>query len=344
MNTNDLKVEICDIETYFCMFLYCGYDPQQDKKFEFEISFRKNEIDGLVKHLLEYDRDFLITYNGVHFDGQVLQHIIDNHEDWTHYTWRQVLDEIFYFAQKTIDDRNYDLPPKYKEYYLSFKQIDLFLLLHFNNDAKRTSLKWTEFSLDGDIEELPIDFRKEELTSEEIDEVIAYCYNDVFATYNLYKACTGDTDHPDYKGKNKVQLRLDLIDEYKLPHTAINWNDVKIGTELNKKSYLSLSKLNEDQLYKKVKERKTKTGFCFKDCYPDYMKFQTKQFQDFFKDVGNVKINLNEKQEFPLIQNGTTFMFAKGGCHSQDKPKKIHIPEGHILISADVGLRTIWPN
>jgi len=342
MNTNDLKVEICDIETYKSMFLYCGYDPQQDKRFEFEISFRKNEIDGLVKHLLEYDRDFLITYNGVHFDGQVLQHIIDNHEDWVHYTWRQVLDEIFYFAQKTIDDRNYDLPPKYKEQYLSFKQIDLFLLLHFNNDAKRTSLKWTEFSLDGDIEELPIDFRKEELTSEEIDEVIAYCYNDVFATYNLYKACIGNTDHPDYKGKDKVQLRLDLIAEYEFSYVALNWNDVKIGAELNKKVYMELARINEQQLYGKVKDRKTRTGFYFKDCFPDYIEFKTKEFQEFFKKLGNTKVNLNEKQEFSFTYKGATFMFAKGGGHSTDKPRIINIPPGYLLLDADVG--SMYPN
>ncbi|MEY4332824.1 MAG: Klebsiella phage vB KpnM KpV79, partial [Bacteroidota bacterium] len=342
MNTEDLKVEVCDIETYKALFLYNGYDVQTGEKFQFEVSFRKNEIDGLVKHLLEYPRWGLCTFNGVYFDTQVLQFIVDHYEKWTHFTWRQVVDEIFYFAQQTIDDRNYELPPKYKEQYLSFKQIDLFLLLHYNGDAKRTSLKWTEFSLDGDIEELPIDFRKEELLSEEIDDVISYCWNDVMATYNLYKVCIGDTEHPDYKGKNKVQLRLDLIDEYELSHVALNWNDVKIGTELNKKSYLQLSKINEAQLYSKVKERKTKTGFYFKDCFPEYMKFQTKEFQDFFKTVGNIKVNLNEKQEFPFTKNGTTFMFAKGGCHSQDKPKKINIPQGYILISADVS--SMYPN
>ena len=342
MKTEDLKVECADLETYKAMFLYCGYDPGTNTKYQYEVSFRKNELDGLVKHLLESDRNFLITFNGVYFDTQILQYIVDYYEKWTHFTWRQVIDEIFYFAQKTIDDRNYDLPPKYKEQYMSFKQIDLFLLLHFNNEAKRTSLKWTEFSLDGDIEELPIDFRKEELTSEEIDQVISYCWNDVFATHNLYKVCIGDTDHPDYKGKNKVQLRLDLLQEYELPHIAINWNDVKIGAELNKRVYMNLAKINEAQLYGKVKERKTRTGFYFKDCFPNYMKFQTKEFQQFFKQLGNTRVNLNEKQEFPFTYKGTTFMFAKGGGHSQDFPRMINIPKGYLLLDCDVG--SMYPN
>jgi hypothetical protein len=203
MKTEELRLEICDIETYRAMFLYCGYNPVTKEKFQFEISHRKNQIDGLVKHLLEYNRDFLVTFNGVYFDAQVLQFIVDNCSLWIHWPVERIIRAIFEFAQKTIDDRNYELQPHYKEHYLDFKQIDLFLLFHYNNDAKRCSLKWAgEFSLDGNIEELPIDFRKEELTSEEIDEIIEYCWNDITATTNLYNIAVGDTNHPDYAGKN----------------------------------------------------------------------------------------------------------------------------------------------
>jgi hypothetical protein len=343
MKTEELNLEVIDIETYRAMFLYCGYNPVTKEKFQFEISHRKNQIDGLVKHLLEYNRDFLVTFNGVYFDTQVLQFIVDNCSLWIHWPVERIIRAIFEFAQKTIDDRNYELQPHYKEHYLDFKQIDLFLLFHYNNDAKRCSLKWAgEFSLDGNIEELPIDFRKEELTSEEIDEIIEYCWNDITATTNLYNIAVGDTNHPDYAGKNKVQLRLDLIEEYKFPSLAINWNDVKIGAELNKKVYMDLAKINEAQLYSKVKERKTKTGFRFKDCFPDYTHFDTAEFTDFFTNLGKTKVNLNEKQEFPFILTDITIMFAKGGVHSADNPRIIDIPKGYLLIDADVGSQ--YPN
>jgi hypothetical protein len=142
MKTEDLRIEVCDIETYKVLFLYCGYDPGTDKRFRFEISHRVNQADALVKHLLEYPRDYLVTYNGVGFDGQVLQFIILNNDDWFDKDVNYVLNEIFEFAQKTIDDRNYGLQPKYREQYMNFKQIDLMLLLHYDNDAKRTS--WTK--------------------------------------------------------------------------------------------------------------------------------------------------------------------------------------------------------
>ena len=343
MKTEDLNVEICDIETYKALFLYCGYDPRTNKRFEFEISHRRNQVDALIKHLLEYPRDFLVTFNGVNFDGQVLQHIIEIYEKSHHYTAQELINSIYDFAQTIISNQDYNLPPTYKEQYLDFKQIDLFKVLHYDNEARRCSLKWAfEFSLDGNIEELPIDHRKPELTSEEIDDVISYCWNDIMATYEGYRITIGDTDHPDYKGKNKIQLRLDLIEGYDFPLSAINWNDVKIGAELNKKVYMELADINQAQLYGKVKDRKTKTGFTFKDCFPKYTKFKTKDFKTFFDKVGKTKVNLNEKQEFPFKVAGVTIMFAKGGVHSTDNPRVINIPKGYILLDADVGSQ--YPN
>lgn len=343
MTTEELIVEIADIETYRAMFCYCGLLPKTGQKFEFEISFRKNDLDGLVKHLMSFKRDFIVTFNGVSFDGQVLQFILDNHQKWFDLTPLQVVRKIQMFALELIDNQNYELPPPYKEHYLDFKQIDLFKILHYDNENRRTGLKWAfEFSLDGDIEELPIDPNKEFLTSEEIDQVLGYCWNDVYATYNGYKICLGDTEHPDYKGKNKVQLRLDLIEEYKLSHTAINWNDVKIGAELNKKNYMELAKITQNGLWDKIKKRKLRTVFDFKDCFPEYIKFETKEFKEFFKRIGNSRVDIWKKQEFPFTYKGTTYMFAKGGGHSNDKPRRIVPRPDQILMDADVG--SMYPN
>lgn len=343
MKTSELNVELCDIETFRALFLYCGRNPTNGEKFQFEISFRRNQIDSLVKHLMEYKRDFLVTFNGVTFDGQILQFILDNHHKWYDLTYRQVIKKIYDFAQEIISNQNYELPPPYKEHYLDFRQIDLFKVLHYDNEARRCGLKWAfEFSLDGDIEELPFDHTLEELTDEQIEGVINYCWKDVDATGNGYQICLGETTHPDYKGKNKIQLRLDLIEEYKLPHTAINWNDVKIGAELNKKEYMELAHITQSELWNKVKARKLRSSFMFRDCFPSYVKFETKEFKDFFKKVGGTKVNMWQKQEFPFTYKGTTYMFAKGGGHSNDKPRLIKPLPHQILLDADVG--SMYPN
>lgn len=343
MNTAELNIECLDIETYKAMFLYCSYNVKTGKKTQFEISSRTNNLLALVKFFRETTVDYFCSFNGVKFDGQVIQFIIDNYEDWLDFTTEQVIAQIYNFAQKTIDDSRYGLPCLYKEQFLDFKQIDLYLILHYDNMAKKSSLKWAaEFSLDGDIEELPIDFRQDSLNEIELESIVEYCWNDVMATYNLYKICIGETEHPDYKGKNKIQLRLDLIDEYKLSHVAINWNDVKIGTELNKKIYLELSGITYEQLGEKIKKRKTRTNFTFGDCFPDYMKFQTKEFNDFFDKIRNVKVNLNEKQEFSFDYKGTVYNFAKGGGHSADQPRILKPAVDEYLLDADVG--SMYPN
>lgn len=343
MNTNNLSICVMDIETYNSIFLYCGYDIKTKSRFQYEVSYRKVEIDGLVKHLTDSIYDYYCTFNGVSFDGQVLQFILDNHEKWYNWTYRQILDAIYEFSQELISNQNYDVQSPYKEHYLDFKQIDLYKILGYDNENKRCGLKWAfGFSLDGDIEELPHDHRAEYLTSEEIDDVIRYCWKDVMNTYNGYKLCIGDTEHEEYKGKNKVQMRLDLIQEYNLSHTAINWSDIKIGAELNKKAYMELTGISTKHLWDKIKSRKTKKDFKFRDCFPSYIKFETEEFRNFIKMVGSTKVDLWKKQEFPFTYNDTTYTFAKGGGHSCDKPRIIKPNVNQLLIDADVG--SMYPN
>ena len=344
MNISELNVITIDIETYKALFLVCCKEYTTGAKISFELSYRKNEIDYLVRYLQDNNKqkDFFVTYNGIAFDSQVLQFIINKNESWYNSTYTEVLNEIYEFAQKTIDDRNYNIPIKYKEDYLDFKQIDLMAMLHFNGDAKRTSLKFAEFSMDLDIEELPIDFRKEHLTEDEVEQIISYCWNDIHATETLYNFCIGKTEHPDYKGKDKIQLRLDLIDEYKLPYSAVNWNDVKIGTELNKKAYLEIRKIDESKLNELVRNRSCKHGFKFEDCYPSYIKFETKMFQEFFSTAGKERVIMTEKQEFPFNFKGVNYMFAKGGAHSKDTPRVVTPPNKYKYLSCDVG--SMYPN
>lgn len=342
MTTDELKVIIMDGETYREMVLFGGYIPHEDRWVQWEISKRVNQIDAMIKFIKEYPIDYWCTFNGVGFDGQVIQYILDNYELWYDKTALEICTLVYTFVQNLISDQNYELPLPYKEHYLDIQIIDMYLILHYNNDARRCSLKWCMYSMDEDIELMEVDHGKENLTDDEIEQTIMYWKNDIKATYTLYKYCLGETEHPDYKGKNKIQLRLDLIEEMKLPHIAINWNDVKIGAELNKKNYLELTGIDNKQLYQKVKDRKTRTGFMFKDCYPSYMKFETKEFKEFFKKVGDTVVNLNQKQEFPFSYNGTDYMFAKGGGHSGESARLLQSDDEYMIYDGDVG--SMYPN
>lgn len=343
MVTSELKVMVQDLETFRKLCIIGGYIPDEDRWVMFEISRRKNELDAAVKFLKEEPIQYYITFNGVLFDSQVCQYILDNYEDWYDKSTDEILQLIYKFVQEQlISAQDYGIAPPYKEPYMDIKNIDLFLIFHMNNDARRTSLKWCMYAMNEDIELMEVDHASEYLTDEEIEQTIHYWKNDIKATWQLWKYATGDTDHNDYKGKNKVQLRLDLIKEMGLPWTAINWNDVKIGDELNKRTYLELSGITHNKLYDKVKNKKSRSGFKFKDCYPKYMKFQTKEFQNLFKQIGDTAVNLNEKQEFHITYNNTEYTIAKGGGHSGEGAR-ITVPEpNQIILDADVG--SMYPN
>lgn len=335
-----MKIEVYDIECLGGMFLYMGYIPPLDKWYSFEISKRKSELYALVRHLEECDR-FGVSYNGLSYDAQVLQFIVENYERWVDLSNKEIIKKIKKFSDKIIDDGNYDLFPPYKEESFINPQIDLMRVHHFDNENRRVSLKWLQFSMDFyNVEEMPYPHWQEEFTDEELDEIVDYCKNDVESTYELWKYTIGEVEHKEYKGKNKIQDRLDLIEELGLPKKALSWSDVKIGDEINKKIYCELSGITPNMLYELKAKRKTKRlpkGFTYGDCIPSYVIFKTKPFQEFLERMKKVRVNLKEKEEHPFVYNGTHYMIAKGGIHSNEKNRIIEPLANEILLDADIG-------
>lgn len=338
-----MYIKVYDIECLGGMFLYMEYDPQTDTWAEFEISEYRNDLFALTKWLTKQNaEDYLevygISYNGIFYDAQILQYIIDNHQRWINLSNTQIIRKIKKFSDKVIEDGNYELFPPYREEQFENQQIDLMRIHHFDNEARRCSLKWLQFSMDFyNVEDMPYHHTKRDFTEEQIKEIRDYCRNDVESTFELWKYTLGQTLHEEYNGKNKVQDRLDLIEELGFPKKALSWSDVKLGDEINKKTYLEITGLDAGKLYELKKNRKTTAGFTYGDCIPNYVKFKTKPFQDFLARMKKVRVNLNEKEEYPFVYNGTHYMIAKGGIHSNEKNRIVEPRESEICMDADVG-------
>lgn len=343
-----MDVEIYDIECLAGMFLYCGFNPTSETWVEFEISEYRNDVFALCKHLCSLRGVYLISYNGVKYDAQVLQYIIDNHQRWIDYDGKRLVAIIKKFSNKVIDDTSYDLFPPYKEEDFECQQIDLMKVHHFDNEAKAAGqgfirLKWLEFSMDFyNVEEMPYPHTQEVFTPAEIQEIKDYCRNDVEATYEFWKYTIGEVEHEDYKGKNKVQDRLDLIEEMKFPMKTLSWSDVKIGDEINKKVYCDLSGVTAKQLYDLKKNRRPTKKFTYGDCIPSYVTFRTKPFQEFYEKMKKVKVNLTKKEEYPFTINGLHLLIAKGGIHSSEKNRIVEPKWNEILMDADIGSQYPW--
>lgn len=345
--SDNLVFKVGDIETYKYFFLYMDINPYTKEERIFQINKNKNDLYAFVKYLKEEKMDYFVGFNSLRFDAPVIQFILENFRKWHEKTNLQICEIIWRFASDLIDDLNYGLKPAYPEWKLWTKQCDLYCIHHFDNEARRTSLKWIEYSVDfPTIEAMPV-APDMELSDDDIEKVIFYCGNDRGATHVLFNITRGDTNHPEYIGKDKIQDRLDIMEEFGYPSSCMNWSDVKIGDEFNKRGYCKLTGIRYEEIYDLKKKRKPTKKFTFGDCIPNYVTFETPLFKEFHKFVSKEVVRLfkakkAKKQEYHIELNGTRYTIAKGGIHSQEK-KRIIIPnEDEILRDADVGSQ--YPN
>ena len=327
-----MDVLIYDIETMQELFLIHVYDPKEDEHYDFLISQWHNNFDAFIKLMHDKPDYYWVGYNNLRFDAQVVEWVLRNHDNWNELGGLEICARIAQKAQDVIEDANYEQFPEYREEDLSFKQIDLFKVNHYDNKNRMVSLKRLEFEMDlENIEEMPIHHTKRDMTQEEIDVTMNYCINDVMATYEFFKVTTGDTDHPLYKGNNQLQLRLDIQEEFGIK--CINYSDSKIGDEMIKKYYCEEEKITYSNL--------PRTGFfrkkiILKNCRPDYVNFQTNQLIEFKKYIDTIVLGLNDDFKESINFYGNTYTFAKGGLHTENKPEVFEADDEFEIIDWDV--------
>jgi len=341
------KEYVYDIETltnYIC-FVFLHVETAQICEFSLFDDDQYWQLDDLIEFLAK--KPLLIGYNVLKFDSQITQFILENYRRWKYedFTERsQIIKEIYEFAQKVIDLTNNNEFPPYPEWRLFCKHIDVFTIFHFDNRAKATSLKWLQFMIDWpDLREMPIEHNTV-ITKEQIPSILFYCCNDTKSTKAVFDIAKGETELELYKGVNKLELRADIKKEYDFYDSCFNWNDVKIGDQMNMKNYFKLSGLSKkDELFQLKKQYKRSGDFTFGDCFPSYIKFKTKKFKDFIESIRNEVVRLEDKsQQYEFTYINTTYTIAKGGLHSND-PVRILMPDGNqMLRDADVG--SMYPN
>jgi DNA polymerase elongation subunit (family B) len=326
-----MNILVYDIETMQELFLVGVYDPVKEEYLEFEVSKNKNELDSFVSWAQSTDC-YWVGYNNLRFDAQVIEWILRNYQDWHELTALETVAKIAQKAADVIHDANYDVFPEYREEWLTLKQIDLFKINHYDNKNRMVSLKRLEFEMDlENIEEMPIHHSKTNLTDEEIQMTKDYCKNDVMATYEFYKVTTGDTEHPLYKGNNQIELRQDIQEEFGIP--CLNYSDSKIGDEMIKKYYCQEKRIQYSELPKKGLFR---TEVKVRNCIADYVTFQTPELQEFLNKIKKEVLTMKDEFKESLEFYGNTYTFAKGGLHTENKPKVFEADDDTLIIDWDV--------
>ena len=328
---NNKDVIIYDIETMQELFLVVCMVPGKVPK-SFQVSRWKNQLDAFVRYTEANNDVYWVGYNNLRFDSQVVEWILRNHDNWHELTNLEICARIAQKAADVIHDANYDVFPEYREHELSLKQLDLFKIHHYDNKNRMVSLKRLEFEMDlENIEEMPIHHTKVDMTKEEVELTIDYCYNDVDATYEFYKITLGDTDHPLYKGNNQVELRQDIEAEFGIP--CMNYSDSKIGDEMIKKYYCSEKGIDYRELPRKGYFRK---NIDLKNCIAKYVVFETPQLSEFLKKMKKTQLGLQDDFKEHIDFYGNVYSFMKGGLHTENKPKVFEADEEYEIIDWDV--------
>ena len=326
-----MNVIIYDIETLKEYFLVVCLIPQEPYRV-FKVNQEDNNLDAFINFTEQYKDYYWVGYNNLRFDSQVVEWVIRNNEYWHELSNLEIAAKIHQKAADVIHDANFDVFPEFREYELSLKQIDLFKIHHFDNKNRRVSLKRLEFEMDlENIEEMPIHHDTVGMTRDDIILTTEYCLNDVWATYQFYKVTIGDTDHPLYKGDNRIQLRQDIQEEFNIP--CLNYSDSKIGDEMIKKYYCEQKGIDYRDLPKKGKfEKKTHV----KNCIADYVKFQTLELQEFLSRIRKMSLGMQDDFKEELHFYGNVYSFMKGGLHTENGPKIFEADEEHEIIDWDV--------
>ena len=325
-------LEIYDIECLCNLFTYTGYDPKKDKYYQFVICGWRNDYQALVNHL---KRDTLIQvgFNNEAFDYPVIHHILNHQEEYWNKPGQELAQLIYKKAQETIDEEFSTIADKNK----FIRQIDLFKIWHYNNQARKTSLKDLEVCMRMEnVEEMPFHHTHWCSKGDEI-QVLHYNKNDVLATYKFWLTTLGKTEYSLYKGKDKIKLRQDISKKFKV--NVMNLGDVPMGYELILQLY---SRAIHESPYVVKKWRTPRPEIKLRDCIPSWCNIKSKEFNKFLDMIKSTTIR-GEKGEFSysVIFHGAKFDFGIGGAHSSTKGVFIS-DEEYIIADYDVG--SLYPS
>lgn len=263
--TQDL---VYDLEIYPSVMTMCTVDTDGENVLEFEISNRKNDS----KRFLEFFRDCIrkkrrmVGFNNRSFDYTIIHYMIEkakacrlSGEDcaFTAKELYKVADD--YFKKQKGNDKSFN---PIKDSDIVIPQVDLYLIHHFDNKARATSLKMLEFNMRSDeIEDLPFP-PGYSVRDDEIPILLKYNKKDIFETLKFYN-----------ESKDALQLREDLTKQFGFDCT--NYNDTKIGKQL----FIDrLEKENPGCCYsygkfgRKINQTK-RDKIVIKDCLFDYIDF-----------------------------------------------------------------------
>jgi hypothetical protein len=320
-----------DYETLSNCFLAVFEDIKSEDREIFVCHSSKNDILELVTFLernIAYD-EWHVSFNGLGFDSQITEHILRTKEQLLEMDGESIARFVYDKAQDVIQRQSEGEFLEFSPRDLQIKQVDVFKLNHWDNPAKRSSLKWIQFSMDWhNIMDMPI-HHSTEIKAKQIPEIIKYCINDVKSTKAIM-----------FLSKGQIELRKNLTSEYNI--------DLFSASEPRISKELFLMFLSDQTGIKKWELRQMRTNrdkIVVKDIILPYIKFRTATFQNLLRKFNDVVIFPGETKggfKYSAQYRGVKTDYGLGGIHGARTSKVYMSTEDMVIITSDV--KSFYPN
>ena len=320
-----------DYETLSNCFIACFEDIKTEHQEVFVCHESQNDILELVTFLernVTLD-EWHVSFNGLAFDSQITEHILRNKDQLLEQDGDTIAKWIYQKAQETIQKSNAGEFAEFSPRYLSIRQIDVFKLNHWDNPAKRSSLKWIEYSMDWkNIMDMPI-HHTTAITAAQIPSIIKYCINDVKATKAIM-----------HLSKSQIELRRALTEEYNI--------DLFSASEPRISKELFLHFLSEETGIKKYDLRQMRTKrdmITVKDIILPYIEFKTATFQHLLRKFQEVVIYPGQTKggfKYSVQYKGVKTDYGLGGIHGARTSRVYNSDADMVIMTSDV--TSFYPN
>jgi hypothetical protein len=292
----------------------------------------QNDIDELIQFLernVTLD-EWHISFNGLGFDSQITEYILRSQDQLREMGGCEIAEWLYGKAQNIISSQDEGNFLEFSPKDLQINQIDVFKLNHWDNPAKRSSLKWIQYTMDwANIKDMPIHHASEITTFEQIEEIISYCKNDVSSTKQIMQL-----------SKKHIELRKSLTEEYNI--NLFSASEPKISKELFAHFLSNKTGIKKYDL----KQLRTKRDqIVVNDIILDSIKFKTATFQKLLSKFREVIIDPNETKggfKYSVQYRGVKTDFGLGGIHGARRGKVYESNEDMIIMTSDV--TSFYPN
>lgn len=324
---------VMDFETLSNCFIAVFESVKSEDREIFTVHKDKNEIVefiGFLERNIAHN-EWHVSFNGLGFDSQITEHILRNKDQliYGYGDGEEIARWIYGKAQEVIRRQNEGEFLEFSPRDLQIRQVDVFKLNHWDNPAKRSSLKWIQFSMDWkNIIDMPI-HHSSEITKEQIPSIITYCINDVKSTKQIMML-----------SKEQIALRKNLTEEYNI--------DLFSASEPRISKELFLHFLSQQTGIKKYDLRQMRTHrpkISVKDIILPYIEFKTATFQNLLKKFQEVEIYPGETKggfKYSIQYKGVKTDYGLGGIHGARSSKVYKSTSDMVIMTSDV--TSFYPN